>query len=572
MKLTNFIKKRGNLILITFFFFIFSILSINALHESYPDEFDNILGGKYILSGSLLYKDYFTHHGPVAYFLSAFILLFSNGSFVIFRILFAFIIFLFLLLSYLYLRDRFGNIRTSFYLVFIFITALAGNYYWLHMLLADSLSAYFFAPVIAILLLATFYKQRLRLRDLIMISILTSLSILNSLTFIFFSILIYCYSLYLYLSTNKPIRLMSKNSIKILFILGAPYIIFFIYLIITSSLTDYLYQGFTFNQLYYIYNYPRPEGSTAINPIRFAIVIANTFYNNYYTLLQQVPSMNLGFPMNIAMAISTFSLTIYLFLKKRFLFALFFIGLLVYSNARSDPLTSKETDYQSAIYIITAFMSAPFLIMQLWEEISTKLVMYAYRYLYFMLLIITCIYSLSATMFLFQKFFNRTYDKYMGHAALIYDRPEIAPIINKITSPSDTFWMGPFEFKELFYIHAKPASRYQIFIPGMGAAEEIHESFLEEFERTKPKIIWFQKNFSILGRNPEMYGQFFIDYLDKNYFTILNYTQNGQSYISNVPINEKVDIEARLYIRKEYKEEVIKKLIDNNLIKLKEIY
>ena len=90
MKLTNFIKKRGNLILITFFFFIFCILSINALHESYPDEFDNILGGKYILSGSLLYKDYFSHHGPVAYFLSAFILLFSNGSFVIFRILFAF--------------------------------------------------------------------------------------------------------------------------------------------------------------------------------------------------------------------------------------------------------------------------------------------------------------------------------------------------------------------------------------------------------------------------------------------------------------------------------------------------
>lgn len=567
IKLKRFFGNKENLFLFCFFLFILSILSVNALHESYPDEFDNILGGKYLLQRIPIYTGFFTHHGPLAYFISAFILLFSNGSFVSFRILFAVLIFLFLLCSYLYLRKSFGSKETNFYLGFIFITALAGNYYWLHMLLADSLSAYFFAPVITLLLLATFYKRRLRLRDLAVISILTAGSILSSLTFIYLSILVYSYSLYLYISTNKSIKLFSKRIVPAVSILLAPYIIFLAYLLLTISLNDYLYQGFTFNQLYYVYNYPRPEGSTTINPIRFAIVIANVFYNNYYTLLQQVPSMNLGFPVNIAMAVSTFFLALYLLIKRRFLFALFFIGLLIYSNARSDPLTSKETDYQSAVYIIIAFISAPFLLTKLWEELNYKITETASRYIYLIMFIVAGIYSLSASMFLFQKFFNRTYDKYMGRAALIYDRPQLAPIINKITKADDKVWIGPFEFGELFYTDAKPASRYQIFIPGMGASPEIRKDFINELERSKPKVIYFQKNFFILGRNPEMYGQFFIEYLQSKYVTLYDYRENGNKYVSLVPVSEKVDIETRLYIRKEYKEEIIKRLVDSNFIK-----
>lgn len=566
IKLKSFFRNNENLFLSVFFVLILALLLINALHESYPDEFDNILGGKYLLQGIPIYTGFFTHHGPVAYFLSAFILLFSNGSFVVFRLIFAVCIFIFLLGTYLYIRNRFGKNQTYFYLGFIFITALAGNYYWLHMLLADSLSAYFFAPIVAILLVASFYNHRLRLRDLMIISVLTASSVLSSLTFIYFSILVYSFSLFLYIKTNKPIKQLKNIVIPAFIIILTPYMLFLSYLLVTFSLNDYLYQGFTFNQRYYVYNYPRPEGSTTINPVRFAIVIANAFYNNYYTLLQQVPSMNLGFPMNIAMAVGTFCLGIYLFLKKKYIFGLVFIGFLLYSNARSDPLTSKETDYQSAVYIIIAFISTSFLLMKLWEELNKKLADDAKKYIYLLMLFICGIYSLSALMFLFQKFFNRSYDKYMGRAPFIYDRPVLAPIINKLINTDGKVWVGPFEFGELFYIHGRPASRYQIFIPGMGASPEIRKDFIKELEKSKPKVIYFQKNFFILGRSPEMYGQFFIDYLSRHYITLYDYRENGKRYVSLIPISEKVDIETRLYIRKENLDEIIKKLILANII------
>jgi hypothetical protein len=103
----------------------------------------------------------------------------------------------------------------------------------------------------------------------------------------------------------------------------------------------------------------------------------------------------------------------------------------------------------------------------------------------------------------------------------------------------------------------------------MGAAPEIRKPFIDELERTKPKIIYFQKNFSILGRSPEMYGQFFLDYLDQQYVLLKEYDQNGIQYVSTVPVTEKVDLEGRLYIRKENAPEVIRKMLGEGLIKEK---
>lgn len=560
-----FFSNKENVLILSYFAVILGMLLINAMHEEYPDEYDNILGGKYLLSGVPIYKGFFTHHGPVAYFLSAFLLLFSRGSFVIFRLLFALLIFIFLLWSYYYQRNRFGREKTWFYLIFCGLATLAGNYYWLHMLLADSISAYFFAPVFSILLIVSFYKLRLRFRDILIISILTAASNLSSLTYLFFSFLIYGYSIYYFLKTNR-LFIRPKSILYLSAIIAAPYIIFLFYLIATFSVKDYFYQGFTFNQRYYIYNYPRPSGSTTINPVRFAIVIANNFYNNYYTLLQQVPGLNMGFPLNITMSIGTFFLILYLLSKRLFLLALFYTGLLIYSNARSDPLTSKETDYQSAVYIIIAFISSVFLIKHIWSDLNKSIINHGNRYLYIALIFILSIYSLSSVMFLFQKFFNRTYEKYMGSAALIYDRSDIAPVMNKIINKDEYTWIGPFNFEDLFYLNAKVASRYQIFIPGLGAAPEVRKPFISEFERTKPKAIWFQKNFFILGRSPEMYGRFFIDYLNSYYITLNNYYENGVHYKSLLPINEKFDPETMLYIRRENKDEIIKRLLNNNFI------
>src|SRR3989344_2656306 len=82
-----FISDRNNLVTIGAFVLLFFLFLVNSVHESYPDEFDNILGGWYSLKGQLIYKDWFTHHAPIAYWTASLVEIFSGQSFVKFRIL-----------------------------------------------------------------------------------------------------------------------------------------------------------------------------------------------------------------------------------------------------------------------------------------------------------------------------------------------------------------------------------------------------------------------------------------------------------------------------------------------------
>ena len=91
-----------------------------------------------------------------------------------------------------------------------------------------------------------------------------------------------------------------------------------------------------FNQEFYIYNYPRPEGQVFINPLRYAIIIAQNFHNNISTLLIGVKGFDFVFPFNITLAVVNTGLIIYFLLKRKFLLALFVLYWLIYSNVRSN--------------------------------------------------------------------------------------------------------------------------------------------------------------------------------------------------------------------------------------------
>src|SRR5438874_1629943 len=116
---------------------IFILFYLNALHESYPDEFDNLAGGWEILHGTLLYKGYFTHHGPVPYFLAAVLEIFSGQSFVHFRIAYAIFLAIIFLLGYLFLKRQLGWEPVRYLPFYIFLFGLWSTFYWSHMLLAD---------------------------------------------------------------------------------------------------------------------------------------------------------------------------------------------------------------------------------------------------------------------------------------------------------------------------------------------------------------------------------------------------------------------------------------------------
>lgn len=554
---------------IVFVFFIGFAFFANTLHESYPDEFDNILGGWYITQGKIPYLDFFTHHGPVPYFIAAFITFFGGQSFVFFRILYALFLLLAIFGIYLFLKNRLGKETVSFFPFFIVFLGIEGTYYWVQMILADNIAAFSFLPVYALLLLKVFYKKRTTLVDVGSVAIFSSVGLYSSLTYAYIFLITNGAILYLYYRNNFVRKhLFSSRNLYPLLIVLIPHFLFFIYLIVTRSLADYLYQNFVFNAKYYIYNYPRTPGSSFINPFRYAVLIAHWFFVNFYTLIMGVKTFDFAFPINMTMAVGDLSLIIFLLFKKQYKLALFVLLILIFTNVRSNPLNSKETDYQAGVYNMLSFFNISFLLPALYNSINGKLEL-AKKIIFSLLLVVVGLYSFFAFLHLLFKFNEKTISKYMGTMALVYDRPKLAPVVNTVVDRNEYMWIGPFEFEELLYANGKLPSKYHILIAGIGYSDRLRVEMLSDFNKNKPKVIFFDKNFNYLGRDVNDYGKFFVDFLDRNYTTLLSYKKKDFVYrsVSPIHVNEKLDLESKMYIRKDKVDEVINKLLEKNYIK-----
>ncbi len=537
---------------------------INAFHETYPDEFDNLLGGWYILHGVLPFSGFFSHHGPVAYFVSAFVQIFSGHSFVRFRVVYGIFLSLFIFLWYLYLKSRFGVIATKFYLYFSLLIGIAATYFWAHMLIADSLSGYLMGAIFVFFLLKYIYKEKINFRDIWIISIFNALTVLNTLTDIYLCAFIYFFLLLAYFQDYRN-NLNLKKIVNLFIILAIPYVVFMIYLLLTGSLSDYIYQSIIFNEKYYIYNYPNLHNGH-INPIRFAIVMAYNFYSNFYTLLVQVKNFNFPFPLNITLAVVDLSLLVYVFFRRNYSLFVFIIIFMIYSNARSNPLNSGETDYQSSVYIFMSLISLVYVLSALYNELHLQIAL-GKKIILSGLLSLCLIYSFFSIAMLTDRFLGKAYGKYMGTAPRIYDTYDPAVNINNaVSGPNDYIWMGPLDFQDYYYATGKLASKYHILIPGMGKSQRIQNSFISEISAHKPKVIFFQRGYFILGSDPTKYGSYFMNFLNSNYITLSQYQQGNIRYTSTIQ-NSKYSLDIDMFINKDDVNSVITTLLNDNFIK-----
>ncbi len=537
---------------------------INAYHEQYPDEFDNLLGGWYILHGTLPFSGFFSHHGPVAYYVSAIVQIFSGHSFVRFRVVYNFFLALFIFLWYLYLRSRFGVIATKFYLYFSILIGIAATYFWAHMLIADSLSGYLTGAIFVFFLLKYVYREKLIIKDVWLVSILTSLTLLNTLTDIYLCAVIYIFLVIAYYQDYRH-SLNKKNIINFMMAILAPYVFFLFYLLVTGSFSDYAYQSIIFNEKYYIYNYPGLQNGH-INPIRFAIVMAYNFYSNFYTLLVQVKNFNFPFPLNITLAVVDLTLLVYVFFRRNYSLFIFIILYMIYANARSNPLDSGETDYQSSVYLFMSLISLVYVLDSLYSELHLQINL-GKKVILSSLLILCTIYSFFSVAMLTDRFLGKAYGKYMGTAPRIYDNYDPAVNINNaISSPNDYIWMGPLDFQDYYYATGKLASKYHILIPGMGKSQKIQNEFIAEISTHKPKLIFLQKNDFILGSDPTKYGVYFMNFLSANYVTLSQYRQGSVAYTSTIQ-NSKYSLDEDMFINKDDADNIISTLLNDNFIK-----
>ncbi|MDE2025665.1 MAG: hypothetical protein KGJ07_04180 [Patescibacteria group bacterium] len=544
------------------FLILLLLFLVNALHEQYPDEFDNILGGWYILHGRLIYTGFFTHHNPIAYVIAAAIELFSSRNFVIFRFLYSGVLFSFIMWTYTYFRSRFGKQYTTFYLLFIALIGFSATYFWGHMLLADNIAAYCLVPVFGLLTLLTLEKKSLLRKDIVFISVLTAIATLSALTYVYLAVTIYLYMLYYAYRTSRYKQFFSLGIIS-----GIPYVVFLLYLLLSGSFSAWLTQAIIFNGKYYAYNYPGIGQGQFVNPFTYLLIILHNFYNNFYFLLKQVKDFNFNYPVNITLAIANVALCSYLLVKKHYALAGSMLLILAFANVRSNPLESGERDYQGAVYIVTSLFSLSFSLLAIYRLLKEDLGK-PQRMLMTVIFFFLTLYGFFGITFFIHYFGDRAFLKYMNLEAKINNHHvNVSAIINAAAGKQDYMWIGPFAFQELWYTNGMLPSRYHILLPEFAQDTTIKEQMMSDFETHKPIVIYFDEGVGIRGHLPYVYAPFFINFLHKNYITLYEYHTGKTIYKSVDPITIDKDVERKLFILKSEKDIVIQRLLRKRIIK-----
>ncbi|HLD24512.1 MAG TPA: hypothetical protein VJB96_01210 [Patescibacteria group bacterium] len=548
----NVIRKYWKTILV--FAILFVIFVTNAFHEKYPDEFDSIVGGRYITEGRLPYRDWFQHHQPGAYVMAAAILPFSGQSFVKFRVAWEIVLYALLVGSYFLLKRRLPKRDLSFYVILLFVIGLAGTYFWGHMLLADTLAGYFLLPAFALLFIKDYYKEKFETEDLIIICGFSFLSWFTSMTYIFIIAAISLYALYLFATTNIKSTFFRRLATGVS-IVAVPYVLFGLYLLVTGSIADYYWANVVYNTNYYIYNYPHEPG-TPINPIRYAAVIANAFINNYLPALWGVAGFPISNPVQVTLAFSSAVAIALAIIRGRWLFLIPLLATLIFSNARSNPQSIRETDYQAFVYIVTSLFNGLFSLWAVREILDEEKQTLSRKVGFSVLYVVLLLYWIATPLYFAMKMEQKFFPKYMGDAPLIYSRPQIAPYVNAIVTPYDYVFIGPFEFEELFYLNAKQPSKYHWFLDH-AAKSKIKDELLADLNKNRPKLIVFQRNFAPWGGDASTYNWWMTEFLDREYFRI--FTLGGYRWKLGDTLN--FDLDGTFNFDKRYQKEIIEKLL-----------
>ncbi len=499
---------KSNPLEVFVYFFVFTVFVINSSYVSYPDEFVNLLGGVFINKGHLPYVNFFDHHMPFAWYLASFFLLFSFKSFILFRLYWAVFTFFTLFILALWIKKKNKEIF-PYYLGFFFIYPLLGLYYWLHLYLADSVSVLFFSVSFWILIIQTFSKNK-DLKPLIISSFFVFLMNFTSLTFIYLSVALYLWHVFILgLKEFKKIGMLILWSIT-------PYILYLLYLLITGSLKDFFFANFIYNTEFYI-SIPNYTRGRFFNPIKFALTLIYNFSQGYLPLLTKIKYLDLYLPAGVLAGFSTLVL-LSLFTIRNWLLGLIYFFVLTFSAPRSGLKTFDETDYQSGMFLTLGIASA-ILVIYLLRNIKKEDSVFfdinrVSRFL-------VCILLFFTGIFLLGNFYNKTFLRYTQQMPSIYDSSQTKDLINSTIDLNDYFWVGPYEPNELFYIDkGKLPGKYPTLLPQFRENEVTKKAFIEQFEKTMPKIIIYKNEASVFNTPALIFGEFFINWMSDKYTQI----------------------------------------------------
>ncbi len=544
--------KRRNLAELIFFIAVLLIFIINSSYVSYPDEFVNLLGGKFILQGKVPYREFFDHHLPFAWYFASILLPFTFGSFIAFRHIYAIFMFAVLGLLGIWIKRQSKNLY-PYYLIFFILYPLVAVYFWLHLYIADSLASLFFSLIFWILLIQTIEKKVV-FKTIVISSILNFILLFSSMSYLYVVLILYMWQFYLLLISKPTIKRIFTYALLAL----SPYVVYFFYLLMTDSLTDFFFANFTYNTKLYI-DIPNYTLGRIFNPMKFGFTLIYNFWNGYLPKLVTIKDFNIYFPVGILTIVSSFILLLIL-LKNYFFIGILFFFVLSFSAPRSNFKEFNETDYQMGLFIVLGIISSAVVLYLLQNEKLRNQLIDDLRRLSQLLITIFLIF---ASLFLLKNTYDKWYLRYTQKMPHIYDLAYTGDFVNQLLNKNDYFWIGPYEPHEIFFVkEAKLPGKFVSLLPQFKQDEILKESFIKDLEVHPPKIIVFKKHTGVFNTPADKFGDFFLEWMKNKYTALEDIT--GLAILKSP---SSFTLNSDLYLLNSEKEQLLIKLKNQGYIR-----
>lgn len=474
-----------------------AIFAFNGPYHGFTDEDDNLLGAQFIANGDgVIYKDYFSHHMPLTYFVIAPLFILFGANLIAIKVAFGIALGIWLLVMSRHLLKKYG-LHT--FTLFVSLIAITQMLTWSNMVLAETLIS--FALIHTFILFVT-REQRKSYGDVFTIVALGAVPIFSALSYAPLSLLIYGLALFIAIERLRSTKSFPKKPLILATVIAAlPYIALLVYLYLTHSFGEMKEQALSFNTLFY----SQFSASAATTPIDAVASILQGSFQSYKDSLSFQGGSHpqpLSFLFSVSLTISV----ALLFVFKKYILGIVIVVTAILSSGRYGFTSTFSNDGQARSGMILAFIGIFCIVLVIHYLLSKKRKDFQYKNLFLVVLSVTVGYIVISSVSLMAT----TARDYQLGKTLVQAIPQpgsASTVINIVNTPNDYYWLGPIDFASQIFITSNNVSEYRFYAPWHAVCPQCTEELARDIDNKKPNVISFNTDQSIWNHSVKNYSE-----------------------------------------------------------------
>ena len=505
--------------------------------QEFVDESDNLLGGYLISRGWRLYRDYFSHHMPLPYYLAAIPSVVGISSLDGYRTFTSLVVLAFW--GFILLRFR-SRLPEALLCLLVAALAIAQPAYWGHMLLAENLLAY--ALLVLVLYVVAYPSLDFARADQVAIALCAYVALMSTLIAAYPLIVLAAFYAWQRVRAMKPSSPLAfvRDEAGFTGIVLLPYLLTLAALFASGTFADFVNDAITFNRVYY------SQFTLDSQP---AAILVDAALNDARYVRDSLHPISFG-GIDGLLLVANLVATVLIARKRGIAHGLFYGALLVTSRMRADFFHNQPYDVLSILSLVIALAAMFRATRARWlagRDRQRPLIALPTAVLAGRVVLVVGSVAFVAWALVF---FGRTLRDYpIAHASRFQPASYAAyvGIVDTLTGPGDTVWIAPLDPYAYLAVGRLPATEYAFYLPWQSASTEINQRLISDLKRTRPPVIIYHRNMAIWYR-----------------YALRDYGRAVYAYIQDqyVVVDERDPLWGDVFLRKDRSDELLRHLKD----------